>query len=438
MRFHNVCLSDRQNFKLLLSCERLAMSATFIDSPVQLQPTGGTVGNCGAIVPVLKTTRGNSAPVRAIRVLHLINGEYFSGAERVQQLLGLGLPEFGFSPQFACVKPGKFREHCGLPDDIVFDTPMNGRFDLKLTRKLAKLVRSSRVELLHAHTPRTALIAAITAKRAGVAWIYHVHSPTARDSTRGLINRINDLVERLSIRNCQCLITVSKSLRHEMLSRGYPRNRLVCIPNGVQAAPPIDHRGRLTQSTWRLGLLALMRPRKGIEVALDAMAQLRGRNLPVTLELIGGFETEEYQRKILGQIDALNLHETVRWTGFTADVQSAIGRLDALVLPSLFGEGMPMVVLEALAAGVPVIATRVEGTPEVVRDGIEGLLAQPRDSQDLARKIAQLTENRMRWAEMGQHALLRHRSRFSDVEMARKVARAYRRVLRNFVPICPS
>ena len=92
----------------------------------------------------------------------------------------------------------------------------------------------------------------------------------------------------------------------------------------------------------------------------------------------------------MGMVEELNVQDVVEWTGFTSDVPEAIRRLDALVLPSLFGEGMPMVVLEALAAAVPVVATSVEGTPEVVRDGVEGLLAEPRSVESLVTKIEEL------------------------------------------------
>jgi glycosyltransferase involved in cell wall biosynthesis len=210
-----------------------------------------------------------------------------------------------------------------------------------------------------------------------------------------------------------------------MLRLGVPRQRLFVAVNGVPAIDPIEADKRLNQSTWNLGLIALMRPRKGVEVALEAMVEIKRRGLPIRLELIGGFETEEYRQQILSQIRLLELEDCVTLSGFTTDIASAIRRLDALLLPSLFGEGMPMVVLEALAAGVPVVATRVEGTPEVIRDGIEGMLAQPASAVSLTEKILQLTSDRKRWAEMSHAALKRHRQCFTDQTMANRVAKVY-------------
>lgn len=393
-----------------------------------------SLGSSTAALPFVYNgnTDNRAANPDLTKVLHVINGEHFSGAERVQQLLGKRLGQFGYDPLFACVKPNKFRECCRLRGYQIIDAPMRGRFDFKVVSALAEIATQTSARVLHAHTPRTALVTAQVSRRTGLPWVYHVHSPTSRDSTRGFINRVNTLIERYSIRKCSTLMTVSKSLRREMLRQGVSRDRLAVVPNGVPALDPIDAKSRLHSHKWRLGMIALMRPRKGVEIALEAMQKIKARQLPVVLELIGGFETDEYQQQTMQLIESLGLKETVKWTGFTNDIPGAIDRLDALVLPSLFGEGMPMVVLEAISAAVPVIATRVEGTPEVIRDGIEGFLAEPRDPASLAERITAMISSRSQWLEMSKAALQRHRSSFSDSMMACRVAKAYDRL--NSVP----
>src|SRR5690606_17638875 len=120
---------------------------------------------------------------------------------------------------------------------------------------------------------------------------------------------------------------------------------------------------------------------------------------------------------------------SVEWTGYVRDIGAEMARLDLFVLPSLFGEGLPMVALEAMAAGVPVAATRVEGTPEAVRDGVEGVLAAPQDPADLAAQIERVLSGELNWSELRQNALRRHRERFSDEIMAEGVARVYAEIL---------
>lgn len=277
------------------------------------------------------------------------------------------------------------------------------------------------------------MIAARVSQKLGTPWVYHVHSPTARDSSRLWINRINDWVERWSLRNCSKIITVSRSLRRELIKRGISRHRIVCIPNGVPAITPIDLSAKIGSEVWNLGMIALFRPRKGLEVLLDAIRRLPSNAPSIHFRIIGGFENEEYRNAMLQLVDQYQLKDRVTFTGFTNDIPKALADLDGMILPSLYGEGMPMVVLEALSAGVPVIATKVEGTPEVVRDGVEGYLAEPRDPQSLMDAIMKFTSSRIKWAAMSEQSVDRHRDRYSDVKMAVSTSEVYRSVVKNHV-----
>ncbi len=387
-------------------------------------------GTTYSAVPVITNERipEPKQELRELAVMHLINGEYFSGAERVQQLLGKRLPEFGVKPTFVCLKPNKFPGLSDLPSETIRLAPMRGRFDFGIVRAIEQMLQDGKYDLLHAHTPRAAMVAAMVARRNDIPWIYHVHSPTVRDSTRALFNGVNDWAERLSLLNCSKLITVSKSLRREMLSRGWARSRVVAVGNGVAIQSPISPETRMNEPTWRLGVVALFRPRKGLEVLLEALSLLPDE-MRIELEVIGGFESPGYERLIHRRVEELNIASRVHFRGFTKDVISATRRFDAMVLPSLFGEGMPMVVLEALSCGIPVIATKVEGTPEVIREGQEGVLAEPQNSASLATAIARMTASRSNWAKMSRNAFNRHRSQFTDTHMAESVAKVYRRML---------
>jgi len=91
-----------------------------------------------------------------------------------------------------------------------------------------------------------------------------------------------------------------------------------------------------------------------------------------------------------------------------------------------------MVVLEAMAHGVPIVGTRVEGVPEAVRDGVDGVLARPGDAVDLGDAIRRFLDGRVDWSAMRESAFLRHREGFSDTAMASQVAEVYRQVLREW------
>ena len=211
-----------------------------------------------------------------------------------------------------------------------------------------------------------------------------------------------------------------------MLRQGWSRHKVVAIGNGVAAQTAIDPICRKDAKTWKLGMVALFRPRKGIEVLLEAIARLPITAPSIQLQVIGGFETQAYEHEVRQLIASLHIESKVNLTGFTKEVTERMRELDGMVLPSLFGEGMPMVVLEAMAVGVPILATRVEGTPEVVRDGVEGVLAQPRDVDSLVDAIVRFTASRSKWQQMSHQAWERHRAKFTDLCMAEHTAKVYR------------
>jgi glycosyltransferase involved in cell wall biosynthesis len=258
--------------------------------------------------------------------------------------------------------------------------------------------------------------------------VYHVHSPAASDSTHGWQNRLNALVEHASIRSASAMIAVSHSLGERMRRRRRFRDRVFVVPNGVPCQQPRP-RHIPGDGGWTLGTIALFRPRKGLEVLLESLAILAWKGMPVRLRATGDFESREYRQQILAQADSLGLGTAIDWTGFTRDIYRELAQTDIFVLPSRFGEGLPMVVLEAMAGGVPVVATRVEGIPEAIRDGQDGLLVEANDPNALAEAVARFIGGQVDWAAVRFSALKRHAEHFSDKAMAAGVAEVYQRVL---------
>ncbi len=376
----------------------------------------------------LEQAAGALPAARTLRVLHVINGEHYSGAERVQDLLALNLSRNSYEVGFACLKPGRFAAMRQSQQAPLIDLAMASRFDLRPAIRLAKLIRREGYALVHTHTPRAALVGRMASALAKVPLVHHVHSPTASDSTRVRQDQWNARIERLSLRGASGVIAVSQSLAGYAARQGIPAHRIFVVPNGVPLCGPLADR-LPPGGTWTLGAVALFRPRKGLEVLLQALSLLRSQGIDVHLRAVGEFETSEYERKIHQQVQQLGIGDLVQWVGFTRDVASELSRMDLFVLPSLFGEGLPMVILEAMAAGVPIVATRVEGVPEAIRDGVEGLIASPDDPGDLARAIARYVRGQADWSQLRVAAHRRQAERFSDRSMAEGVAEIYQRVL---------
>lgn len=380
------------------------------------------------VLPTACSPRPAPFPLPTVRALHLVNGEHYSGAERVQDLLAMQLPHFGCDVGFVCVKPRRFPAAREAKNAPLVEMPMRGRFDLRIVKRIAAIIRNERYDLVHAHTPRTALVGRLAAKRAGVPFLYHVHSPAGRDSTRRLLNRINAIVERSAVRDADRLIAVSQSLRQYMIAAGIMPHRIACVPNGVPALGNAHDRSP-PSGPWMLGAVALFRPRKGVEVLLESLAVIRSRGIDARLRAVGGFESPDYEWAIHALAEKLGIEDAIDWIGFTRGVNRELAKIDVFVLPSLFGEGLPMVVLEAMTAGVPVVASRVEGVPDAVVHRATGLLVEPGSVSQLSRALEDIVAGNVDYAALSRNARQRHAELFSDATMAAGVSAVYRDVL---------
>jgi glycosyltransferase involved in cell wall biosynthesis len=291
-----------------------------------------------------------------------------------------------------------------------------------------RLLREKQVRIVHTHTPRSALLGAVAARVAGVPLVHHVHSPAERDTESGLRNARNAMVERLTLRAARRLIAVSGSLERHLRAQGFGTDVIREVPNGVPASDR-SRRVYVPGDEFVIGTVALFRPRKGIEVLLEALARLRAAGVPARLHAVGAFETGEYEQSVMQLARTLGVQSAVDWAGFRSDVAAEFERMHVFALPSLFGEGMPMVVLEAMAAGVPVVATRVEGVPQVVRDGQDGFLVAPGDASALAAALQRFARGEADPNAFGDSGRQRQRDHFSDAAMAAGIASIYGEVL---------
>jgi glycosyltransferase involved in cell wall biosynthesis len=162
---------------------------------------------------------------------------------------------------------------------------------------------------------------------------------------------------------------------------------------------------------------------------LEALALLRRKGLSVRLRIVGDFESDRYEVQIHTLAARLALQDIIDWTGFTSDITSELLKMDLFILPSLFGEGLPMVLLEAMATGVPVVAADVEGVSEAIRHGQDGVIVPAGDSKALAQAITDVIEGRYDWSAMCESALKCQAQFFSHHSMTEGVAEVYRQVL---------
>lgn len=362
------------------------------------------------------------------RVLHIINGDLYAGAERVQDLLALNLGRHGYEVGFVTLKPGLFDHSRRAAATPLFPLDMRHRLDVRGVPAIARIARKGGYRILHSHTPRSALVGALAARLARVPLVHHVHGPTTQDTEHTARNFRNALVERICAHRAAGVIAVSDFAAAYARQLGVPRARTAVVRNGVEtpdAQTAVRTGGRIT-----LGAVALFRPRKGVEVLIEAVAQLiHRRGADVRMLMVGGFETSAYATQIRTLAQDLGVADRIEWTGFTTDVDAMLRRMDVFVLPSLYGEGLPMVVLEAMALGLPIVSAAVGGVVEAIDDRRQGLLVPPGDAASLSGALGELIDRPALGRALGNAARERQIACFSADTMAAGVAGVYDQLL---------
>ncbi len=362
------------------------------------------------------------------KVLHLVNGEHFAGAERVQDLLALALPSQGFQVEFATLLAGRFAQARHSRQVPLHFMPMGSKFDFRPAFRLAKLLKQGNFCCLHTHTPRTVMVGSLAAALACVPLVHHLHGQTATEVRGSWKTRFYARLEKRCFARARKVIAVSETSRQYLLRLGVPASQVAVVPNGVPSPTTLSQRAAPSQS-WNLGTVGLFRPRKGLETLLEALALLKSRSIQLHWQGIGPFETPAYEAEILRTVDRLHLADCVDWTGFCADVPAALAGLDLFVFPSILPEGMPMVVLEAMGAGVPVLASKVDGVTDILRHDQTAWLVPPADPQALATQLASVIAGQADWQRIRAAAYTLQRQQYSDTSVAAGVAAVYDEIL---------
>jgi len=286
--------------------------------------------------------------------------------------------------------------------------------------------------LVHTHGYKTDLLVGITAGLAGLPRIATVHLHTR--ATCAL--RVYRYLDLMVLRTFPRVIAVSEAIRRELLTAGLSPDRVVTIHNGIDVhqveATVIEDR-----TTWlcrwqldphapvvtTIGRLTLQ---KGQDVLLQAARQLLNEWPTIQFAILGDGPMRETLEQ---QACQLGIRAQVHFLGYQAEVATWIAASDTVVLPSR-DEGLPYVLLEALALARPIVATHVGGIPEVIEDGQHGILVPPEAPRSLAQAILQLLQHPAQAQTLGQAGRCHVQANFPVTAMVEKTVQVYRNVLR--------
>jgi glycosyltransferase involved in cell wall biosynthesis len=351
---------------------------------------------------------------RPISVLMFSNAIVRAGAEEHILELLRGLDRRLFRLHLAC--PDVLLEKYGndIPGDVHVTPIMLDRIsDIRGAIRLAKILRQEQIDVLHSHMFRASLFASPLGKLCSVPVI--IETTHVRETWRKGWLKSKFFIDRAVSHFIDRYIAVSEAnARYLIEQKRIPATKVSVIQNGCSIervdpskARPQGIRESLGYSKDDLILIAVARlePQKGHRVLLDALALLRDEFPNIRLICLG---TGALQEELAQKTRELGMEDIVRFVGFHSNVGDWLAAADIGVLPSFY-EGLPLTAVETLAAGVPLVATAVDGTPEVVRDGETGLLVPPGDPAAMAGAISRLAsepELRHRLAQAGRKWVL--------------------------------
>jgi glycosyltransferase involved in cell wall biosynthesis len=304
--------------------------------------------------------------------------------------------------------------------------------DLIALRQLVIRFRRERPDIVHTHTSKAGALGRLAARIAHVPVVVHTpHGHVFYGHFGRLASWLFLQVERLLAKRTTWMIALTEAERDEHLVRGVGRaDRFSVVPSGIDLARFREAGGRVRRrpagfdcppDAIVVGSIGWLTPVKGHRVLLEAAASLRREWPRLHLVIIGGGPLWD---KLARLAHGRGIAETVRFLGARTDVPDCLAGMDIYVQPSL-NEGMGRALIEAMAAGRPVVASCVGGIPAVVQDRKTGLLVPPNDPAALARAIDELLR-KPDWAkELGTAAQAAIGERFSEEAMVRAVEAVY-------------
>lgn len=379
-----------------------------------------------------------SDPRQSVRVLQVVRPALGGMRSHVMQLAE-GLRSFGFESELACPGDSELVHDAFEAGVQVHPVPIVGPLrpiaDLVAVISLAEVIRERRPALIHAHGSKASLIARLaTLISRRTPTIVTVHNQVLYGGVSKTMRTLYVWMERRLAKRTARIVTVSDALRREWLEiYGLPESMMATIHNGLDLGPFLAG-GDRASSRARVGvpgdaavfgLAARFAPQKALDVLVEAAATVLADDPRAWLVIAGDGPLLEVVRT---KARATAVRDRIVFPGFETDVPGLLSALDVYVTSSVT-EGLSLALVEASASGLPIVATNVGGNPEVVEDGVTGLLVPAGKAAPLAAALQRLLKDPMLRRRLGEAGRARAVAEFSEATMLERTAALYREVL---------
>ena len=361
--------------------------------------------------------------------LHVDTARTWRGGQNQVLLTVNGLRSIGHRATLVAHPDGELRKRVAEGLDLIPLAPRT-EMDLSAAWKFSRLIKRLRPDVVHAHDPHGVAMASFALSLGGSSGD-NASGPALVASRRVDFHLKGNSLSRWKHRQVDCFITASEAIRQILLHDGVPADRTVTVHEGIDvehvvAAPAVN----VHETFWLphhapvVGNVAALVPHKGQRYLIEAAHRVVQVIPDARFVILGEGELREHLEK---QVHEHHLEKHVLLPGFRTDVLGCIKGFDLFVMSSVT-EGLGTSLLDAMACARPIVATTAGGIPEVVEDGVNGLLVPPRDAQALADAIIRALNDRALRTRMGDAGFARVRERFTVERMIEQTASVYARV----------
>lgn len=377
------------------------------------------------------------------KVLYVNTTSVQGGAEKSVLLLMDKIRERGVEPILLVPSHGWLVDRCiekgitveflpTLPDAFATNTFKQQALSwIPNAVAIASLVRQHGISLIHANSPRASYHAGLGARLARVPCIVHVH-----DADPDFLPYSSYIKKLILLPISDEFVTVSEFTKHSLQKFLPPRSRITTIYNGIEVKEIQSYQSfkeelGLPSDSFLIGSISAMTPWKGQDIIIQAFHQIHKKLDNLYLVIVGGVQGSESQRlhfqNLLRLTKELGLESRVYFTGWRRDIVRILLDIDIFVHVPVRPDPLPSVVLEACAAGRPIIASNIGGIPEIIENNVSGILVEPANISQLADKIEWAVSNRLTLAEMGRRAKRLAQEKFTVDQMASNFYAFYQR-----------
>jgi glycosyltransferase involved in cell wall biosynthesis len=388
---------------------------------------------------------GSDEPIRILRVIARLN---MGGPAIHVSNLAAGLEPRGYETTLVAGSLARgedsmafLAERLGIPVLTVpeLQREVSPIDDARSVRRMRDIIRELRPHILHTHTAKAGAIARAAALVSGEArppiLVHTFHGHVLKGYFDPVRTVFFKEVERSLARVTDALVAVSPEVRDELVAAGIaPREKFAVIRLGIpleerlgDATADLDYRQLygIPEQAFVVGWVGRMTDVKDTDAVLEIVGAARAKGLDAALVMVGDGPDRERLEQLAHD---LGIARSTFFVGYQPEVAGYYELFDAFLLPSV-NEGTPVSAIEALASGTPVVATRVGGVPDVVRDGEDGFLFEPGDTDAAAERLARLASDPALGATLGESGRERVLERYSVARLVDDVDRLYRSLL---------